>query len=116
MPSFLFWTGADTGDPAIIEAGFSMDEFSSETAAVGKNARASLPLLLSEFLLAIWNQSKDGAVQRRVCVLACLLSICGIAAFIGAVPTRQYGHDIFVLLDNGWACPQRSAPSCRLLQ
>lgn len=79
-----------------------MDEFSSETAAVGKNARASLPLLLSEFLLAIWNQSKDGAVQRRVCVLACLLSICGIAAFIGAVPTRQYGHDIFVLLDNGW--------------
>lgn len=28
--------------------------------------------------------------------------ICGTAVFIGAVPTRIFGHDIFFLLDNGW--------------
>jgi hypothetical protein len=33
---------------------------------------------------------------------ACLVAICGAAVFIGAVPTRVFGHDIFFLLDNGW--------------
>jgi hypothetical protein len=28
--------------------------------------------------------------------------ICGTAFFIGAVPTRVFGHDIFFLLENGW--------------
>ena len=28
--------------------------------------------------------------------------MCGTAVFIGAVPTRVFGHDIFFLLDNGW--------------
>ena len=32
----------------------------------------------------------------------CLVAICGAAVFIGAVPTRVFGHDIFFLLDNGW--------------
>ena len=32
----------------------------------------------------------------------CLVAICGAAVFIGAVPTRIFGHDIFFLLDNGW--------------
>lgn len=31
-----------------------------------------------------------------------LVAICGAAVFIGAVPTRIFGHDIFFLLDNGW--------------
>lgn len=31
-----------------------------------------------------------------------LLLIAGSAALIGAVHTKIYGHDIFVLLDNGW--------------
>ena len=31
-----------------------------------------------------------------------LLLIAGLAAFIGAAHTKIYGHDIFVLLDNGW--------------
>lgn len=31
-----------------------------------------------------------------------LLLLCGTAAFIGAVHTKIFGHDIFVLLDNGW--------------
>ena len=39
----------------------------------------------------------------------CLLMICGATAFVGAVPTRIYGHDDFFLLDNGWRilCGQR---------
>src|SRR3954447_18740120 len=31
-----------------------------------------------------------------------LAVICGVTAFIGAVPTRIYGHDIFVWLAGGW--------------
>jgi len=31
-----------------------------------------------------------------------LALICGATAFIGAVPTRIFGHDIFFLLDNAW--------------
>ncbi len=41
--------------------------------------------------------------------LVCLLVICGATAFVGAVPTRIFGHDDFFLLDNGWRvlCGQR---------
>jgi hypothetical protein len=35
-------------------------------------------------------------------LIAGLALICGAAAFIGAVPTRIYGHDIFIYLGNGW--------------
>lgn len=31
-----------------------------------------------------------------------LVLICGTAAFAGAVPTRIYGHDVFVPLEAGW--------------
>ncbi|QWV95113.1 hypothetical protein KP004_08030 [Geomonas oryzisoli] len=31
-----------------------------------------------------------------------LVGICAAAVYIGAVPTRKFGHDIFFLLDNGW--------------
>ena len=41
-------------------------------------------------------------MRRRVLFVTGLLLISGGAAFIGAVPTRVYGHDIFFLLDNGW--------------
>ena len=40
--------------------------------------------------------------HRHLLFLSCLLLICAITAYIGAVPTRRYGHDIFFLLDNGW--------------
>ena len=32
----------------------------------------------------------------------CLIGICGTAVFMGAVPTRVFGHDTFFLLENGW--------------
>src|SRR5690348_15133375 len=39
---------------------------------------------------------------RLLVLIAGLALICGAAAFIGAVPTRIYGHDIFIYLGNGW--------------
>jgi hypothetical protein len=38
-----------------------------------------------------------------------VMTICGIAAWIGAVPVRLFGLDTFFLLDNGWRalCGQR---------
>lgn len=44
----------------------------------------------------------NGPVQHHLFFLCGLLLICASAVFIGAVHTRQYGHDIFVLLENGW--------------
>src|SRR5512140_663372 len=42
-------------------------------------------------------------------VVAALLALTGAAVFVGAVPTRVFGHDIFLLLGNGWRtiCGQR---------
>jgi hypothetical protein len=36
--------------------------------------------------------------------------MCAIAALAGAVPTHQYGHDIFFLLDNGWRVIEGQRP------
>ena len=40
--------------------------------------------------------------QLLVPFFAGVAVICGVTAFIGAVPTRIYGHDIFVWLAGGW--------------
>lgn len=52
------------------------------------------------------NLSSDGssAGNRRqtVLFLACLGAVCAAAAYVGAVPIRKFGHDLFFLLDNGW--------------
>lgn len=32
----------------------------------------------------------------------CLALIIGATVFVGVVPTRAFGHDVFILLDNGW--------------
>ena len=47
---------------------------------------------------ARWQQSS----RLKVPFFAGLAVICGVTAFIGAVPTRIYGHDIFVWLAGGW--------------
>ena len=47
-------------------------------------------------------KSNDLSFRHIFIFLSCLIVICGTAAFIGAVPTRVFGHDIFFLLDNGW--------------
>jgi hypothetical protein len=63
---------------------------------------APVSLRWFEFLLSLWHGSSDRLSRRRVLFLVCLLSMCATAALMGAVPTHQYGHDIFTLLENGW--------------
>jgi len=56
-----------------------------------------------------WTGSRQSHFAWGALFFVCLLMICGATAFIGAVPTRIYGHDDFFLLDNGWriVCGQR---------
>lgn len=59
-----------------------------------------VPVPLSHFRT---NSFASGASSwSRYVFPVCLVAICGAAVFIGAVPTRVFGHDIFFLLDNGW--------------
>jgi hypothetical protein len=52
--------------------------------------------------LSFWQVSHGGICGRWYFFPVCLIVICGTAFFIGAVPTRVCGHDIFFLLENGW--------------
>src|ERR1700689_2772547 len=36
------------------------------------------------------------------CAILLILAVSAATAFIGAVHTRIFGHDIFLLLDSGW--------------
>ena len=51
---------------------------------------------------SFWHASGDGIYRRWYFFPLCLFLICGTTVFVGAVPTRVFGHDIFFLLDNGW--------------
>lgn len=63
----------------------------------------SLAEICFERFLRVWQDSNALSPLRRVIVfLSGLTLICGAAALIGAVPTRIYGHDIFIYLGNGW--------------
>jgi hypothetical protein len=54
-------------------------------------------------LLASWQDPKVLTPARLVFVFFFgLVLICGVAALTGAVPTRIYGHDVFVPVDAGW--------------
>ena len=55
-----------------------------------------------KYFLSFWQASGDGLLRRWYFFPVCLVAMCGTAVFIGAVPTRVFGHDIFFLLDNGW--------------
>ncbi len=79
-----------------------MDELGSRATPPLRSARPSIPLRLFELLLSIWHEPDGRVLQRRIFFVGCLLSICGITALIGAVPTREYGHDIFVMLESAW--------------
>jgi hypothetical protein len=53
--------------------------------------------------LKVWQGSTAVARARAPIVFfAGLALICGTTALIGAVPTKMYGHDVFVSLDAGW--------------
>jgi hypothetical protein len=62
-----------------------------------------------ESLLSYWMDSNQTSSSLIIKYLVSLLIICGATAFVGAVPTRIYGHDDFFLLANGWriVCGQR---------
>lgn len=52
--------------------------------------------------LSFWSVSRDRICSRWYFFPVCLTVICGAAFFIGSVPIRAFGHDIFFLLENGW--------------
>lgn len=55
-----------------------------------------------ERFLALWQDAVLSPTRLLVVFFGGLILICGITALIGAVPTRIYGHDIFIYLGNGW--------------
>jgi hypothetical protein len=56
-----------------------------------------------ERFLAVWQDSKARRHSNLlIAFVAGLAAICGVTAFIGIVPTRIYGHDVFVWLGGGW--------------
>ncbi len=57
--------------------------------------------ILKSFL-SFWCESRNGICSRWYFFPICLTVICGTALFIGSVPTRVFGHDVFFLLENGW--------------
>jgi hypothetical protein len=59
-------------------------------------------MINSKFIKYFYNKPNDKTYRQFCLFLSCLIVICGTAVFIGAVPTRIFGHDIFFLLDNGW--------------
>jgi len=59
--------------------------------------------LLFERFLAVWQGFQAHSETRlRWIFFSGLVLVCGVTAFTGAVPTRIYGHDVFIMLDNGW--------------
>jgi len=68
------------------------------------NPESSPPILrrIFQILLDDWFVTNRNPFQLRSTFLASLAVICGVTAFIGAVPTLIYGHDDFLLLENGW--------------
>jgi len=61
-----------------------------------------LSRVTSTSYISFWHASGDGIYRRWYFFPLCLFLICGTTVFVGAVPTRVFGHDIFFLLDNGW--------------
>ncbi|HEY1220578.1 MAG: hypothetical protein ABSE42_08335 [Bryobacteraceae bacterium] len=66
------------------------------------NRQSSLTELYFERFLSLWHDTKARPARLMIVFFAGLALICGATVFVGAVPTRVYGHDIFLLLDNGW--------------
>ncbi len=73
-----------------------------KVALAEKSTPSGTPAYLDRLLTA-WQDPKGLTSARLLVVLiAGLILICSVAALTGAVPTRIYGHDVFVSLDAGW--------------
>ncbi len=51
-------------------------------------------------IATIWSQ--PAGLVGDACALILVLTIAALTAFIGAVHTRIFGHDIFLVFDAGW--------------
>ena len=71
------------------------------TAQALESTRSYTELLFNRFL-ALWKNPKNRSHAPLFVFLAGLALICGAAVFTGAVPTKIYGHDVFLALDPGW--------------
>ena len=75
----------------------------TQTRAPSVDSKNSITQSYLERFLSAWQDSKGLSPRRlRIVFFAGLALICGVTAFIGAVPTRICGHDIFIPLENGW--------------
>jgi hypothetical protein len=81
---------------------------SESRSSMGKSAASQdsrtlgIEVYLDRFLAA-WRNSKGLSGSRLpVVFFSGLTFLCAATAFIGAVPTRVFGHDIFIPLDAGW--------------
>lgn len=59
-------------------------------------------MINSSVIKYFYNKHGDKSYKPFCLFLSFLVMICVTAIFIGAVPTRIFGHDMFFLLDNGW--------------
>ena len=71
------------------------------TAQVLELRRSHTELLFNRFL-ALWQNPRTSSRVPLFVFLTGLAVICGAAVFTGAVPTRIFGHDVFIPLDIGW--------------
>ncbi len=60
-----------------------------------------MPEFLFDKFLRLWRNSKS-RLWLTISFFIGLGLICGVTLFIGAVPTRIFGHDTFVPLELGW--------------
>lgn len=86
-----------------------MDGLTDTQTSPGGAEPGSIARRLIEYLMSRWMASGQSSSRLGVKFLVCLSLICGGTAFVGTVPIRMYGHDTFLLLDNGWriVCGQR---------
>ena len=75
-----------------------------------ESVSAPLSRQILKFFLSFWCESPNGICSRWYFFPGCLTVICGTVFFIGSVPTRVFGHDIFFLLENGWRAVNGQRP------
>ena len=75
----------------------------SDTSNQSEGRKNSVAETCFEHFLAVWQDSKVQSSSRIWMVFfAGLVLICGATWLIGAVPTKIYGHDVFMWLAGGW--------------
>lgn len=79
-----------------------MDSLTGAKTTSGGTDRSSTANRGLESFLSRWTGLIQSSFNLRALFAIYLFILCASTAFVGAVPTRIYGHDDFFLLDNGW--------------